>query len=203
MNRDVAIGMYLAIFGSVLILVAMWLTNGFSRITETCSFCRSRSCSRNRDRSRRASDEQRELEGETELQTLRSCSLPRAECRPSGIQPPFVREEHTSAYFYGWYLPYNVRGPSQTEPEPEPEVEHEDLPPYEHPPAYAQARPSTEVRGRESSSHREPLDVTARRQAPGPHNESGNVAATRHRGELENARRSPHVTEHRMPLDVV
>ncbi|KAL5046505.1 hypothetical protein BDW71DRAFT_207299 [Aspergillus fruticulosus] len=205
MNRDIAIGMYLAVFGSVLILVAMCLTNGFSHIAETISFCcaRSRSCSRSGDKTIRASEEQRETEGDTELQTLRPRPRPRprTEHRPSGIQGPLVREEHISAYFYGWYLPYNDRRLTQTEREREPETEHEDLPRYEHPPAYARADPSTQVYGEERNGHRESLDVTERGRAPGPRNESGNMAVAGHCLEPENDRRSLDVTEGRGPRD--
>ncbi|KAL4735294.1 hypothetical protein BDV11DRAFT_173981 [Aspergillus similis] len=167
MNRDVAIAMYLTIFGSVLILIAMWLTNGFSRIKETLSspfcLCPSRSRSRNRDRFRRALDEC-ELEGEIEWQTRRPRPLVLTERCSSGIQRTLTQDEYTSAFFDGWYLPYNVRGPSQTESEPEREpevnVDHEDLPRYEHPPAYTSRRLSTENREEGSNSHRESLDVT-------------------------------------------
>ncbi|KAL4750651.1 hypothetical protein BDW72DRAFT_193723 [Aspergillus terricola var. indicus] len=208
MNRDVAIAMYLIIFGSVLILVAMWLTRGFSRITETLSsfFCVSRPCShsrsrsRNRERTRRAFDES-ELEDETEWQTRRPRHL--TERRPSGIQHTLTQEEYTSTFIHGWYLPYNVRGPSQAEPEPEPEVdvEHEDLPRYEHPPAYTNSPPSTEDRGGGHSRY-ESLDVTERRSAPGRRNEPSAVAVTRQRANAENDRRSPDVTDYQKPSDV-
>ncbi|KAL4972771.1 hypothetical protein BDW66DRAFT_154414 [Aspergillus desertorum] len=198
MNRDVAIAMYLAIFGSLVILAAMCLTNGFSRMAENFSFCFSRSRTRNRERAQRGSNEQHELEGETELKTLRPCPGAQAERSLAGTQSPSPREEHASAFFYRWYLPYNGRL-SQTEPqsEPEPEPESEGLPRYEHPPAYTHARPSVDVCRGERNSHCESLDVTERRQAPGPRNESGNVAVDGHREEPENGGRFPDVTQHR------
>ncbi|KAL4811621.1 hypothetical protein BDW67DRAFT_189514 [Aspergillus spinulosporus] len=209
MNRDVAIAMYLTIFGSVLILVAMWLTKGFSRITETfssplclcrsCSRSRSCSCSRDRERARRALD-QCELEGETEWQTRRPRHL--TERCLSGIQRPPAQEEYTSSFFHGWYLPYNVRDPSEPGPEPERElevdVELEELPRYEHPPAYTNKNPSNEYRSG-WHSHRESLDVTERRPALGPGNEGDTMAETMQRNNAENDRRSPDLTEYHKP----
>ncbi|KAL6230651.1 hypothetical protein BDW75DRAFT_244612 [Aspergillus navahoensis] len=203
MNRDVAIAMYLVIFGSVMIFVAMCVTSGFSRIAKRVSLCCSRSRFRTRDQARRASNEQRGPEGETEWQTLGPRPRLRTEGRPSGIQGTLVREEHMSAYFYGWYLPYNVQRLTQTEPEPEADVGHEDLPRYEHPPAYSNTRPSSGLSGRGSNSHRQSLDVTSRPQASGPHDAYGNVAATEHREGFENDRQSLYVTKHREALDGV
>ncbi|CBF84408.1 predicted protein [Aspergillus nidulans FGSC A4] len=178
----------------------MWLTRGFSRITETLSslFCRSHSqshsCSQTRERTRSAFNEG-ELEGESGWQTCRPRHL--TERRLSGFQPPPTEEEYTSSFFHGWYLPYNVRGLSQVEPEPEPEpapeadVELEDLPRYEHPPAYTNRSPPAEAHEIGSNSRNESLDVTECRPAPGLSNEPDTMAVTGQPDNAPNDRRGP------------